>query len=63
MSNQDEAFEEAVWRTWRRGANPDRVSRDRIADTICYYAYPIDCGAAEARRLLTADRRRMQKED
>lgn len=24
-------YDEAIWRAWRRGKNPDNVSRDRIS--------------------------------
>lgn len=50
-SAEDEAYEEAVWRAWQAGINPDRVSRERIQDTISDYADPWDCGNAEVRRL------------
>lgn len=60
QSPEDEAFGEAVYRAWKRGMNPDRVTRERIIDTLPDYVDPADCAQAEVDRLARIDRERYE---
>jgi len=61
VSNREDiekAFGDAVYLAWKRGINPDRVSRDRIADTIGDHYDAYDCAESEVRRLASQDHKR-----
>jgi hypothetical protein len=62
-SPEEEAYGDAVYRAWRSGMNPDRVSRNRISDTIHDYSDPWDCASAELRRLRRQDEERRAAEE
>ena len=66
MSEADkarEAFEEACWRAWVEGINPDNVSRERIVATIESYAEPHECASAELNRILSDRENAMREVD
>lgn len=60
MSRKDieKALGDAQYLALKRGINPDRVSEDRIAETIGDHFDPYDCAESEVRRLAAQDHKR-----
>lgn len=58
MDKTEQAYGDAVYLAWKRGINPDRVSRDRINETIEESYDPYDCAETEVKRLSAQDHRR-----
>lgn len=60
---KDDPFGDAVYEAWRRGLNPDEVSRDNIAYNEARGAYPDETAVMEVGRLARERDERLRRRE